>query len=269
MNEEEARSGRSGSTAEDSIFSKSQMDREDQDGGETRSGGGSKISNTFSSATAVELSSEDVKHKILTEKAKMNIRPHLKNTTRDYLTMIREENDFKNKPEWDSYQQCLMFDMVESRRNNQLACEMLEKKRRHQAVTRLERDREIKELELNERMFGASFVFFDRFVKENMEKRDRALEKITTEKAIRAEIEQQIIKTDSKIKKLWEVKSDMGKCINDRKIFVDFLENVRALAPNEFRNGVHEIADRYEVWKYNYFILCNMTGKLIQKLVHY
>lgn len=190
---------------------------------------------------------EDIKHKALTEKAKMNFKPHLGDAVRLYLQMIREEKAFKNEPVWDSSQQCILKDLIEAIRENESANEQLKKKRMEHKLARIERDKQIEDIKKEEENFSSSFLYYDKFVKENMEKRERFLEKMHIEIKNQEDLVQQIAQADTSIELLNEIKEDMLKCIESRKAYVDYLESVRAKAPDLFPNGVHDIIDRYEV----------------------
>lgn len=80
---------------------------------------------------------------------------------------------YRKKPEWDVPRMTPATELVAARRELTVAEKTLSKKREEQAKRRVEMDKEWEDLTQKEMKLRESFTRFNKFVKENQEKRER------------------------------------------------------------------------------------------------
>ncbi|XP_075234134.1 uncharacterized protein LOC142331970 [Lycorma delicatula] len=197
----------------------------------------------------VKLNCDEIKHKVVTAYAKMNLKPEKGESTKDYLIMIRETNDLKAKPQWDTSKNTLTLSMIKARKNVITAQNLLEDKQKEFKKYCKERDEEIKEITEKENKLRESFEFFDGFVRENIEKRVRAEEKIKKEKEEREKINDEINKVKERLVHLNQLKNGMIKATEENKIFENYLIEVGKALPEVFSSDPEMIIERYELLK--------------------
>ncbi|RZF37847.1 hypothetical protein LSTR_LSTR016291 [Laodelphax striatellus] len=208
------------------------------DGKETAKGNETRAMKEKKDSTTSELPSlnrEEIKHKVLTEKAKMYIKPHRGCATSDYLISVREKNSVKHFPEWDSSQKSLTRSMIESKKKLSIAENLLRQKREEFVRNCQERDKQITELTGKELKLKESFEFFDEFVKENIEKRQRAVERKRMEREARDKIMQDIERVNRRIGRLRIIRQEMLESIEANAKYRDYLLDVGVKMPKEFR----------------------------------
>ncbi|XP_022195682.2 coiled-coil domain-containing protein 42-like [Nilaparvata lugens] len=193
------------------------------------------------------LNRDEIKHKVLTEKAKMYIKPHRGCATSDYLMSVREKNCVKDFPEWDSSQKSLTRSMIESKKKLSIAENLLRQKREEFVRNCQDRDKQIKELTGKELKLKESFEFFDEFVKENMEKRERAVERKRIEREARDKIMQDISRVNRRIGRLRIIRQEMMESIEENSKYRDYLLDAGVKMPKEFSSDPEKIIERYEL----------------------
>lgn len=120
----------------------------------------------------------------------------------------------------------------------------LNEKRGHARERRKQLDQQWKELEEKEETFKANFHRFNKFVRENEEKRERAESKIKDDVEKREKKEQDIKELQEKYDAMMKVKIHMEEQIKKHKMYEDYLYNV-VEESTEFKD-VDDILSRYE-----------------------
>lgn len=125
--------------------------------------------------------------------------------------------------------------MIESRKSYNTSERLLREKQNEFEYYCKERDNQINEITDKEKQLRESFEFFDIFVRENIEKRERAEEKIIKEKETCKIINHDINKINERIIYLHRLKENMIKAIANNEKFENYLFEVGKALPNEFR----------------------------------
>lgn len=98
----------------------------------------------------------------------------------------------RKHPEWDVARVCPAAELAKCRRESCLAEMELETKRLEEETKRSLIDQQWTELEHKQELLRQSFIKFNKFVKENNDKRERANHKIGEEKERQAKCNQQV-----------------------------------------------------------------------------
>lgn len=147
-------------------------------------------------------------------------------------------------PEWDIpgsspgiqvAEYCHKLDQIE---------EQLTDKREQAKQRRKQLDAQWKELEEKEDTFKANFMRFNKFVRENEEKRERAETKIKDDVEKREKKEQDIKELQEKYDEMMKVKRNIEEQIKKHKMYEEYLYSV-VEESTEFKD-VDDILSRYE-----------------------
>lgn len=97
-----------------------------------------------------------------------------------FLSLIPLSNHRKY-PEWDKPRICPATELIQVRRELTGVKEILKKKQAEREINRKHMDEQWKEARKQELLLRQSFVKFNKLIKENVEKRERAEQKIKDE----------------------------------------------------------------------------------------
>lgn len=122
--------------------------------------------------------------------------------------------------------------------------EQLAEKREQAKVRRKQLDAQWKELEEKEETFKGNFTRFNKFVRENEEKRERAETKIKDDVEKREKKEQDIKELQETYDGMMKVKRQMEEQIKKHKMYEEYLYSV-VEESTEFKD-VDDILSRYE-----------------------
>ncbi|KAK6636555.1 hypothetical protein RUM43_010217 [Polyplax serrata] len=172
----------------------------------------------------------------------------------------------KKKPEWDAPRITPATELVAAKRDLILAERSLCRKRDEQNRRRDEMDKEWRELLEKELSLRSAFVKFNKFVKENHEKREslralrepladprrveselqtsRAEQRIKEEKELQKSRDQEIDELQNKVDYMKSIKDEMERQVDEYKMYENYLSQV--IASSSQMNSTYDILNRYE-----------------------
>ncbi|KZC12587.1 PREDICTED: coiled-coil domain-containing protein 42 homolog [Dufourea novaeangliae] len=162
----------------------------------------------------------------------------------EFFLSKQEDRKIKKYPEWDKPRDFPASEVVRARCDlanveKKLRAKWLEQEKRREIMNKQWQDMEHDELILRE-----SFIKFNRFVRENQEKRERAEIKIKEEKERQAKRRDEIEDLREKLKHMINVREKMKKYVDEYKKYQTYLEKV-INETGEF-HSISEIFNRYE-----------------------
>ncbi|KAK5638098.1 hypothetical protein RI129_012393 [Pyrocoelia pectoralis] len=169
---------------------------------------------------------------------------HPEEAVREYLHSKAFNSVIKKCPEWDVARNDPNGELVLQKRELYNAEVRLENKKVKAIKQREEINKLWSDLEEKENTLRSNFIKFNRFVKENQEKRERAERKSTEAHGIFEKRETEIEDLESRYKIMSEVKATMERNIKDHLMYENFLLRVTKAYPM-FRT-YESILDRYE-----------------------
>ncbi|KAI4454738.1 hypothetical protein MML48_9g00001900 [Holotrichia oblita] len=161
-----------------------------------------------------------------------------------YMLSKLNENEPKLYPQWDVARDSLSLDLITAKRLERQAIKRLLDKRQLSIKKRESFNEQYKDLEQKEAVFQTSFKKFNKFVRENQEKRERAEKKIVEEKILQEKRNTDIINVKDNIVYLTDIKAQMDHKIKEYRMFDDYLQGVVRLS-SSFKN-INDIIVRYE-----------------------
>ncbi|EEB14649.1 coiled-coil domain-containing protein, putative [Pediculus humanus corporis] len=154
------------------------------------------------------------------------------------------EGNLLVKPEWDAARITPATELVSAKRDLLLAERSLQRKREEQNIKREFMDKEWRELLEKEIGLRTAFVRFNKFIKENLDKRERAEKRVKEEKDLQNLRDQELEELQGKVDYMKFIKDDMEKHVNEYKMYENYLKLVINLS-NEM-NSSYDILNRYE-----------------------
>lgn len=121
----------------------------------------------------------------------------------------------------------------------------LKNKRAEAIIKRKEMDEQWKDLAEKEQLLKESFIKFNKFVRENYEKRERAEKKILDEIALQKRRTKEIQELEDNMNYMQEIKSEMEQKLKEYKIYENYLSSVVKNSANEFKT-TNNLLIRYE-----------------------
>ncbi|KOC64934.1 Coiled-coil domain-containing protein 42 like protein [Habropoda laboriosa] len=162
----------------------------------------------------------------------------------EYFLSKQEDCNIKKYPEWDKPRVYPALEVVRARCELTKAEEILRAKWVEQEKRRKLMDEQWNNMKRQELVFRESFIKFNRFVRENQEKRDRAEVKIKEECERQRQRQEEIEDTTAKLNRMNDVREMMKRYVGEYKKYQNYLEKVVA-ETGEF-NSISEIFNRYE-----------------------
>ncbi|KRT79425.1 hypothetical protein AMK59_7126, partial [Oryctes borbonicus] len=160
-----------------------------------------------------------------------------------YLLSKLNEREPKRYPQWDVARETIVLDLFIAKREERLSAIRLKDIRQLSVSKEESFDRQYKELEENEAIFQQSFKKFNKFIRENQEKRERAEKKIVEEQSLQEKREEDIEMVKKNIVDLTNIKAQMDHKIKEYRMFEDYLQSVVKLSSG-FKNII-DIIQRY------------------------
>ncbi|XP_004922729.1 coiled-coil domain-containing protein 42 homolog [Bombyx mandarina] len=165
--------------------------------------------------------------------------------TAEYFKSLMESSSMVKKyPIWDVARPTPQVLMEQARRDLMEAEEKLAIKREEEKNNRAVMNGKWEELRSKETLLKESFISFNKFIRENQEKRDRAERKMTADAEV---LERKTRETDAmrlRVAEMTEVKELMEKQVKDYTIYEDYLMAVVHQYP-EFKQPL-DVLNRYE-----------------------
>ncbi|XP_023933727.2 coiled-coil domain-containing protein 42 homolog [Bicyclus anynana] len=170
--------------------------------------------------------------------------PPVESTSEYYKSLMESSRMVKKYPVWDVARPTPQVLMEQARRDLIEADEKLALKREEEKANRDLMDNKWQELREKEMLLKESFISFNKFIRENQEKRDRAERKMEADMEV---LERKTRETEAmrqRVVEMEEVKELMEKQVQDYTIYEYYLMSVVHNYP-EFKQPL-DVLNRYE-----------------------
>ncbi|XP_076620370.1 coiled-coil domain-containing protein 42 homolog [Colletes latitarsis] len=182
----------------------------------------------------------------------------------EFFLSKQEDRNIKKYPEWDKPRNFPASKVVRAHSELEKIKEVLRAKWAEQEEKREYMDEQWEEMRQRELIFRESFIKFNRFVRENQEKRDRAEIRIKEERERQRGRQEEIEDLTKKLSHLINVREKMKEYVEKHKKYQNYLERV-ILETGEFQS-INEIFNRYETLIEARLILSEHQDKNLQAL---
>ncbi|XP_015592671.1 coiled-coil domain-containing protein 42 like-2-like [Cephus cinctus] len=162
----------------------------------------------------------------------------------EYFQSKLEDHQIKKYPEWDIARVSPAAELIKARQELALAGTELSAKRKEQLEKRKVMDEQWNDLRQKEELLRQSFIKFNKFAKENQEKRERAEHKINDELERQAARNAEAEELQEKMNRLQEIKYNMQKHVKEYKMYQNYLEKV-VNETGQFQS-ISDVFNRYE-----------------------
>ncbi|XP_018397814.1 PREDICTED: coiled-coil domain-containing protein 42 homolog [Cyphomyrmex costatus] len=163
----------------------------------------------------------------------------------EYFISKREERQsIKKYPEWDKARICPATEVIRARRELVDVDEILKKKREEQKIRRKYMDEQWEEAREQQLQLRQSLIKFNTLVKENVEKCERAEQKIKEERERQETYKQEIEELEQKLRYMRDVRDKMQRFVGEYRKYQNYLDKV-VNETDEFQS-INEIFNRYE-----------------------
>ena len=182
----------------------------------------------------------------------------------NYAISKIEKRRQKIFPEWDVPSNSIKFALYE----NQQKLYQIEGSLKEVKTLSIERQKELdvqwKDLAEKHTAFRKTFQKFNKFVKENQEKRERYEKKIEEALISQVKYQEDIEDMRGRIQQITEVKATMEKNIRDYRMYESYLQSV-VRTSDTFKN-INDLIRRHESLAYTKYILSIRQGKELGEL---
>ncbi|XP_043253343.1 cilia- and flagella-associated protein 73 [Colletes gigas] len=182
----------------------------------------------------------------------------------EFFLSKQEDRNIKKYPEWDKPRSFPASKVVRAHSELEKIKEVLRAKWAEQEEKREYMDEQWEGMRQRELIFRESFIKFNRFVRENQEKRDRAEVRIKEERERQRGRQEEIEDLTKKLSHLINVREKMKEYVEKHKKYQNYLERV-ILETGEFQS-INEIFNRYETLIEARLILSEHQDKNLQAL---
>ncbi|EGI64994.1 PREDICTED: coiled-coil domain-containing protein 42 like-2 [Acromyrmex echinatior] len=155
-----------------------------------------------------------------------------------------ERQSIKKYPEWDKARVCPATEVIKTRQELAEINEILKEKREEQKIRRKYMDEQWEEAREQQLQLRQSLIKFNTLVKENVEKRERADQKIKEEHERQEKYKQEIEELEQKLQYMRDVRDKMQQFVGEYRKYQNYLERVMN-ETDEFQT-INEIFNRYE-----------------------
>ncbi|CAG4968157.1 unnamed protein product [Parnassius apollo] len=170
--------------------------------------------------------------------------PPVESTAEYFKSKMETAGMTKKYPVWDVARPTPQVLMEQARRDLMEADEKLAAKREEEKANRVIMDAKWNELREKELLFKDSFISFNKFIRENQEKRDRAERKMEADTEVLARKTRETEAMRKRVTEMEEVKRLMEQQVRDYTIYEDYLKSVVQNYP-EFKQPL-DVLNRYE-----------------------
>ncbi|XP_072934669.1 coiled-coil domain-containing protein 42 homolog [Epargyreus clarus] len=170
--------------------------------------------------------------------------PPVESTSEYYKSLMESASMVKKYPVWDVARPTPQVLMEQTRRDLMEADEKLARKREEERANRIVMDGKWQDLREKELLLKESFISFNKFIRENQEKRERAERKMQADAAA---LERRARETEAmrgRVADMEEVRALMEKQVHDYTIYEDYLMSV-VHHYSEFKQPL-DVLNRYE-----------------------
>ncbi|GJQ83460.1 hypothetical protein Trydic_g8586 [Trypoxylus dichotomus] len=163
----------------------------------------------------------------------------------DYLQSKQEVNQTRyNNATWEVSRDCAIVHLLDAKKHLDVRSNLLSQFRTYAVLKREHFSKKWEELATKEESFKLMFKRFNKFVRENHEKRDRAEKKITDEIELQHKRETDIDIMTDHYRQVSDIKNLMEKMIKEHRMYEDYLQTV-VRASQSYKN-LNELLYRYE-----------------------
>ncbi|XP_048482465.1 coiled-coil domain-containing protein 42 homolog [Plutella xylostella] len=170
--------------------------------------------------------------------------PPVESTSEYFKSKMESSRMVKKYPVWDVARPTPQVLMEHARRDLMEAEEKLAIKREEEKQNRQIMDAKWEELRAKELLLKESFISFNKFIRENQEKRDRAERKMADDNEVLARKTRETEAMRKRVAEMEEVKQLMEKQVEDYSVYEDYLMAVVQKYP-EFKQPL-DVLNRYE-----------------------
>ncbi|XP_045487173.1 coiled-coil domain-containing protein 42 homolog [Pieris rapae] len=170
--------------------------------------------------------------------------PPVECTSEYYKSLMESARMVKKYPVWDVARPTPQVLMEQARRDLMEADEKLAHKREEERINRKTMDAKWSDLREKEMLLKESFISFNKFIRENQEKRERAERKMEADLEVleRKTKETEVMK--ERVEEMEEVRDLMEKQVKAYTVYEDYLMSVVQSYP-EFKQPL-DVLNRYE-----------------------
>ncbi|XP_039305247.1 coiled-coil domain-containing protein 42 homolog [Solenopsis invicta] len=161
-----------------------------------------------------------------------------------FVSKQEERQSIKKYPEWDKARVCPATEVIKARRELAQVEEILKEKRVEQKMKRKCMDEQWQEARKQQLQLRQSLVKFNTLVKENVEKRERAEQKIKEEHEHQEKCKQEIEELEQKLRYMRDIRDKMQQYVGEYRKYQNYLDRV-VNETGEFQS-INEIFNRYE-----------------------
>ncbi|XP_018312643.1 coiled-coil domain-containing protein 42 homolog [Mycetomoellerius zeteki] len=161
-----------------------------------------------------------------------------------FISKQEERQSIKKYPEWDKARVCPATEVIRARRELAEINEILKEKREEQKIRRNYMDEQWEEAREQQLQLRQSLIKFNTFVKENVEKCERAEQKIKEEHERQEKYKQEIEELEQKVQYMRNVRDKMQRFVGEYRKYQNYLDRV-VNETDEFQS-INEIFNRYE-----------------------
>ncbi|CAK1590581.1 unnamed protein product [Parnassius mnemosyne] len=170
--------------------------------------------------------------------------PPVESTAEYFKSKMETAGMTKKYPVWDVARPTPQVLMEQARRDLMAADEKLAAKREEEKANRVIMDAKWNELREKELLLKESFISFNKFIRENQEKRDRAERKMEADMEVLTRKTRETEAMRKRVAEMEEVKRLMEQQVRDYTIYEDYLMSVVQNYP-EFKQPL-DVLNRYE-----------------------
>ncbi|XP_018361017.1 PREDICTED: coiled-coil domain-containing protein 42 homolog [Trachymyrmex cornetzi] len=161
-----------------------------------------------------------------------------------FISKQEERQSIKKYPEWDKARVCPATEVVRTRRELAEINEILKEKREEQKIKRKYMDEQWEEAREQQLQLRQSLIKFNTLVKENVEKCERADQKIKEEHERQEKYKREIEELEQKLQYMRDVRDKMQRFVGEYRKYQNYLDRVVS-ETGEFQS-INEIFNRYE-----------------------
>ncbi|XP_011880119.1 PREDICTED: coiled-coil domain-containing protein 42 homolog isoform X1 [Vollenhovia emeryi] len=161
-----------------------------------------------------------------------------------FISKQEERQTIKKYPEWDRARVCPATEVIRARRELAEVEEILKEKRAEQKIKRKCVDEQWEDAREEQLQLRQSLVKFNTLVKENVEKRERAEQKIKEEHERQEKCKLEIEELEQKLRCMRDTRDKMQRNVGEYRKYQNYLDRV-VNETGEFQS-INEIFNRYE-----------------------
>ncbi|XP_012062971.1 PREDICTED: coiled-coil domain-containing protein 42 homolog [Atta cephalotes] len=181
-----------------------------------------------------------------------------------FISKQEERQSIKKYPEWDKARVCPATEVIRIRQELAEINEILKEKREEQTIRRKYMDEQWEEAREQQLQLRQSLIKFNTLVRQNIEKCERAEQKIKEEHERQEKYKQEIEELEQKLQYMIGVRDKMQRFVGEYRKYQNYLDKV-VNETGEFQS-INEIFNRYETLVETRQTLSDQQDKNLQML---